>query len=83
MSDEQSQQASATTATDEPAMTDEYRWGEPISTERQAELDGYLQRWAAEEPSAGGAGHGERAGPDTQGLMPNLHLEILYDNPPL
>jgi uncharacterized protein YjbI with pentapeptide repeats len=46
-----------------PAMTDEHRWGEPITPERQAELDGYLQRWAAEETAAGGPGHGERAGP--------------------
>jgi hypothetical protein len=63
MSDEQGQQASATAAVGVPPMTDEHRWGEPISEKRQAELDSYLQRWAAEEPAAGGTGHGKRAGP--------------------
>src|SRR5262249_33113960 len=43
-------------------LSKEQRWGEPISKERQAELDGYLQRWEAEE-RPGGPGHGERAGP--------------------
>jgi uncharacterized protein YjbI with pentapeptide repeats len=33
------------------------RWGDPISEERQAELQGYLDRWAAETD------HGERRGP--------------------
>jgi uncharacterized protein YjbI with pentapeptide repeats len=33
------------------------RWGDPISAERQAELQGYLDRWAAE------VDHGERKGP--------------------
>jgi hypothetical protein len=33
------------------------RWGDPISEERQAELQGYLDRWAAE------ADHGARKGP--------------------
>jgi hypothetical protein len=33
------------------------RWGDPISAERQAELQGYLDRWAAETD------HGERKGP--------------------
>jgi hypothetical protein len=101
-------------------MTDEHRWGEPIATERQVELDGNLKAWADEEPAAGGAGHGERAGPfagemaDKQGVsltgadvtyladralaetqwhlldewqcfsvvLPYLHLETLYRQPP-
>jgi Pentapeptide repeats (8 copies) len=33
------------------------RWGDPISEERQAALQAYLDRWAAE------ADHGERKGP--------------------
>src|SRR5262245_30555741 len=33
------------------------RWGDPISEERQAELQGYLDRWAAETY------HGGRMGP--------------------
>jgi uncharacterized protein YjbI with pentapeptide repeats len=33
------------------------RWGDPISEERQAELQGYLDRWEAEKD------HGERRGP--------------------
>src|SRR5690348_14741229 len=33
------------------------RWGDPISEERQAELQGYLDRWATETD------HGERKGP--------------------
>src|SRR5690348_4550541 len=33
------------------------RWGDPISEERQSELQGYLDRWAAETD------HGERKGP--------------------
>jgi hypothetical protein len=33
------------------------RWGDPISEERQAELQGYLDRWAAETD------HGQRKGP--------------------
>jgi pentapeptide repeat protein len=33
------------------------KWGDPISAERQAELQGYLDRWAAETD------HGERIGP--------------------
>ncbi len=32
-------------------------WGQPINAERQAELQGYLDRWAAETD------HGERKGP--------------------
>jgi Pentapeptide repeats (8 copies) len=33
------------------------KWGDPISPERQAELEGYLDRWQAETD------HGERKGP--------------------
>jgi hypothetical protein len=33
------------------------RWGDPISEERQAELQRYLDRWVAE------TNHGERGGP--------------------
>jgi hypothetical protein len=33
MSDDQGQQAGTTTATDVPAMTDEHRWGEPITAD--------------------------------------------------
>jgi hypothetical protein len=32
------------------------RWGDPISAERQRELQGYLDRWAQEQD------HGERKG---------------------
>ncbi|MGO8946253.1 MAG: pentapeptide repeat-containing protein [Ktedonobacterales bacterium] len=65
------------------------KWGDPISPERQAELQGYLNRWQSETD------HGERKGPldgialtgadlswladqserDGSGLVPNLHLE--------
>jgi hypothetical protein len=33
--------ATAGTPPTEPAMTDEHRWGEPITPERQAELDSF------------------------------------------
>jgi Pentapeptide repeats (8 copies) len=36
------------------------KWGDPISSERQAELQGYLDRWQAE------ADHGDRNGPFAQ-----------------
>src|SRR5262245_22800057 len=42
-------------------VSEEHRWGEPITPERQAELDGYLRRW--DEEGRAGAGHGERQGP--------------------
>jgi uncharacterized protein YjbI with pentapeptide repeats len=64
------------------------RWGDPISEQRQAELQGYLDRWQAETD------HGERKGPfavvrltgadarwvadrvrDWLGSVGNLHLE--------
>jgi Pentapeptide repeats (8 copies) len=71
------------------------RWGDPIGEERQAELQGYLDRWAAETD------HGERKGPfdegarltgadvswlaehsgrDGIGRVLNLHLEGAYLN---
>jgi uncharacterized protein YjbI with pentapeptide repeats len=39
------------------------RWGDPISEERQGELQGYLDRWAAETD------HGERKGPFDSRLL--------------
>ena len=74
--------------TSTPAHTD--RWGDPISAERQAELQGLLDAW-----NAPGAYHGDRKGPfydvlltgadaswlaersgrDGYGQVPNLHLE--------
>jgi hypothetical protein len=65
------------------------RWGDPISTERKAELQGYLDHWSSE------TGHSERKGPfhgvnlagadvswladqsgrESVGRTPNLHLE--------
>jgi hypothetical protein len=65
------------------------KWGDPISSERQAELQGYLDRWQAK------ADHGDRKGPfaqvqltgadvywlakrsrrDRRGRLPHLHLE--------
>jgi Pentapeptide repeats (8 copies) len=64
-------------------------WGDPISPERQAELQGYLDRWKAETD------HGDRKGPfarvqltgadvywlakrsrrNRRGRLPHLHLE--------
>jgi hypothetical protein len=61
MSDEQRRQEQeriqVAQAEAQPAETTGDRWGDPISAERQAELQGYLDRWAAETD------HGERAGP--------------------
>jgi hypothetical protein len=71
------------------------KWGDPISPERQAELQGYLDRRQAETD------HGKRKGPfddieltgadvfwlaeqserDGYGPVPNLHLETLYSQP--
>jgi hypothetical protein len=76
--------------TGEPAMTDEQRWGEPITPERQAELQGMLDAW-----NAPGADHDQRQSPfdgvhltgaevswlaeqsgrTDYGRVPNLHLE--------
>jgi uncharacterized protein YjbI with pentapeptide repeats len=73
-----------------PAMTDEHRWGEPITPERQAELQGLLDTWTAPEtdhgdrhgPFAGVALTGadvcwlaQKSGRDTVGQVPHLHLE--------
>jgi hypothetical protein len=78
------QQSETTTATETGD-----KWVDPISPERQVELQGYLDRWAAETD------HGERRGPfdrvklsradvywlaeqsgrNEEGRVPNLHLE--------
>ena len=92
------QQSEATTTTAAPATTTSVcphpeavgmRWGDPISPERQAELQEYLDRWQDETD------HGKRKGPfdvteltgadaywlaaqagqDDLGGVPNLHLE--------
>ncbi len=57
MSDEQRQQGQIAQAEAQAAKKTEDRWGDPISEERQAELQGYLDRWQAESD------HGERTGP--------------------
>jgi hypothetical protein len=72
MSGEQSQQSSATTASAEPAMTEEHRWGEPISAERQAELQAVLDAW-----NASGADHGGRPGPFAVGRLAAMLLTAL------
>src|SRR5260221_11372319 len=61
MSDEQRRQQVVQVAQAEaqPAETTGDRWGDPISEERQAELQDYLDRWQAETE----AEHGERKGP--------------------
>ncbi|MGO8950540.1 MAG: hypothetical protein ACLQUY_23360 [Ktedonobacterales bacterium] len=70
MSDESrqsEQQNETTTATEQAAIVSACphpeavgkRWGDPISQERQAKLQAYLDRWQAE------ADHGLRAGPFT------------------
>jgi uncharacterized protein YjbI with pentapeptide repeats len=71
-------------------MTDEKRWGEPISPARQAELQEMLDAWHAPSADHGdrrssfhgvqltGADVGwlaEQSGRDATGRMPNLHLE--------
>jgi len=61
MSEQQSQtatavQATTTSACPHPEVVGQ-RWGDPISEERRAELQRYLDRWASE------TGHGERKGP--------------------
>jgi len=61
MSDQQSQtatavQAATTSACPHPEAVGQ-RWGDPISEERQQELQGYLDHWEAETD------HGERKGP--------------------
>jgi hypothetical protein len=82
------QPATTRVATGEAATTNE-AYGQPISPERQAELQGYLDRWQAETD------HGERKGPfhrvelagadvywlaeqsgrTAEGRVPSLHLE--------
>ncbi len=57
MSHEQGQRVQVAQAEAQPTETTGDRWGDPISEQRQAELQGYLDRWAAETD------HGERAGP--------------------
>ena len=66
-------------------------WGQRISEERQAWLQGYLDRWAAETHHGKRKGpfHGmmlsgadafwlaEQSGRDEYGMVPNLHLETL------
>ena len=52
-SEQQSETTTATTTGD--------KWGDPISSERQAELQGYLDRWEAETD------HGEHKGPFDNG----------------
>jgi Pentapeptide repeats (8 copies) len=51
-----SEQQTTTSACPHPEAVGQ-RWGDPISEQRQAELQGYLDRWAAETD------HGERRGP--------------------
>jgi hypothetical protein len=46
------------------------RWGDPISEERQAELQGYLDRWEAETD------HGKRKGPFDQEMRVNPRLQL-------
>jgi hypothetical protein len=47
-------------STEEPTLTD--AWGQPSSAERQAELQGYLDRWDAE------TAYGNRRGPFDRGI---------------
>jgi hypothetical protein len=60
MSDEQQRRHQAVQVAQAEAQAETAtgdRWGGPISADRQAELQGYLDRWAAE------TNHGERTGP--------------------
>jgi uncharacterized protein YjbI with pentapeptide repeats len=88
---EQQSEPTTTTATTATESTPSDAWGQSITPERQAELQGYLDRWQAETD------HGERKGPldfdavqltgadvhwlaeqsgrDELGDLPNLHLE--------
>jgi hypothetical protein len=87
MSEQQSEPTTTTVPATESIPSD--TWGQPISVERQVELQGYLDRWEAETE------HGNRRGPfdsvklgradvywlaeqsgrDEEGRVPNLHLE--------
>ena len=71
MSDEERQQAQrvqVAQAEAQPAETTGERWGDPISAERQAELQGYLDRWEAETD------HGTRKGPFDGVRLSDLRL---------
>jgi hypothetical protein len=64
MSDEQQRQQVQVAQAEAQAGTTGDRWGDPISIERQVQLQGYLDRWWAAETD-----HGERKGPfDTDRL---------------
>jgi uncharacterized protein YjbI with pentapeptide repeats len=56
MTDASTAQPTSTSACPHPEAVGT-RWGDPISEERQAELKGYLDRWATETK------HGKRGGP--------------------
>src|SRR5260370_36946868 len=86
MSDEQGTAQEPTTASEPPAP----KWGDPISAERQAELQDILDDWEASEADysdTNGPFHGvrltgadvfwlaEQSGRDELGWVPNLHLE--------
>jgi hypothetical protein len=62
MSEQQTHVAQAETMGD--------RWGDPISAERQAELQGYLDDWVAETD------HGERKGPFDPRSMRTLRIVL-------
>ena len=49
-------------------------WGQPISEERQAELQGYLDRWAAD--------HGDREGPFAGVELTGADIYWLYESSP-
>jgi hypothetical protein len=71
-------------------------WGQPISPERQAELQEYLDRWEAKTDHNGRRGSvdevkltgadvfwlADQSKPGMFGVLENLHLETLYVNPP-
>lgn len=58
MSEEQGQQGSEVGTGTAPPMTDEHRWGEPISYVRKAELQAILDAW-----NASGTRYDNRKGP--------------------
>jgi len=90
MSDEQTSEQPVTTqvATQEKQAPSD-AWGQPISEERQVELQGYLVRWQAEKNHGVGKGPfdqvpltgadvywlAEQSGRDELGTVSNLHLE--------
>jgi hypothetical protein len=90
MSDEQiSGQPATTLVATQAAETPNNAWGQPINAQRQAELQGYVDRWQAETDHGGRKGPFDRielAGADVywlaeqsgrtgEGQVPNLHLE--------